>query len=108
MVVLDEWLSEVYAMPLGVYHFVALANVAYGLFSLSLLMHRKRTSALIMLLALANGGWAIVCLGLMVHLWFSASFFGLAHLALEGVFVSALSVLEWRQRKSAAFCGGVQ
>lgn len=97
MIVLDEWLSKLYAISLGIVHFVALANVAYGLFSLSLVMRRRRTSGLIKLLAIANGGWAIVCLGLIVHLWPMATFFGIAHVALEGVFVGHLATLEWKQ-----------
>jgi hypothetical protein len=99
MIALDEWLSELYAIPLGIFYFVALTNVVYGLFSLSLVMRARRTMGLIKLLAVANGGWAVLCFGLVVYLWCTATFFGIAHVALEGVFVGGLAALEWKQRE---------
>lgn len=49
---------------------------------------------------LANLAWAVVCLVMVIQVASRATFFGLAHVAAEGVFVAGLAALEWRHRRA--------
>ena len=96
---LDDLLSRWYGLPRGLIFFLGVANVAYGLFSLSLAVRRKRPMSLIRLLVTGNLAWAVVCTGLVLAYLDTASPVGLALLLGEGLFVGGLGVLEWRSRR---------
>ncbi len=96
MLALVPWLSRLYAMPVGFVLAMGLANLAYGAFSLSLARRAIRPRALLVLLASANIAWAGVCFVAAAVLASQASFLGLAHLVLEGIYVGGLGLLEWR------------
>jgi hypothetical protein len=94
-----SWLSGWYGLPRDLLLLIGGVNVGYALYSLSLAARAERPKALILLLVLANLGWAFVCLQWAVVFADTASLFGVAHLAGEGVFVGVLASLEWRWRE---------
>ena len=93
------WLQALYQLPIDLLYFTGTVNVAYGLYSLSLVVRSKRPPNLIKLLVVANLTWAVICLWLAYHFSNTASPFGLAHLFGEGIFVGSLALLEWRFRE---------
>jgi uncharacterized transporter YbjL len=98
MLLLSHWLSSWYILPRGFIIFIALVNLAYGCYSFSLLIRVKRPLNLIVLLVIANLGWAVLCVRWAVIFAQTASFFGIAHLLGEALFVGGLAWLEWRNR----------
>jgi hypothetical protein len=96
---LSGWLSEVYALPRALLLGMGAANLAYGTYSGALARRARRPPGLILLLVVANAAWAVLCGVMAVRLAHSASVFGVAHLAGEGLFVGGLAALEWRERE---------
>lgn len=99
VILLREWLSGWYGLPVGLLTVMAFANFAYGTYSLSLAARSERPKPLIKLLVVANLAWAVVCLVLAARWVGTASGLGLAHLLLEGAYVGGLGGLEWRCRE---------
>lgn len=95
---LHRLLSGFYRLPEPLLPAMGAANLVYACYSLSLASRKRRPLPFIVLLALANGTWACVCLYLLIRYSPEASGFGLAHLALEGLIVAALAYIEWRYR----------
>ncbi len=93
-----EWLSAWYRLPRDLLGVMGGANLAYGLYSLSLAVRRTRPRILLLLLVAANLTWAVVCLGWAVRFGATASLLGLGHLVGEALFVGGLASLEWRWR----------
>lgn len=81
-------------------HFIAFANIAYGLFSGTLfLVFRKKIQGPLLLaaaLVAGNSAWAIQCLIQAWRLRSEASYWGLGHLVFEGVYVGLLAYFEAR------------
>ena len=98
MLALSRWLNPLYDLPGNLYVVIALANAGYGLYSLSLVLRKRRARAGIVGLVVANATWAVLCGAGALALWGTASAFGLAHILAEGVFVGGLAALEWTQR----------
>lgn len=101
MLVLAGYLRELYGMSGGLYSTIALANIGYGLYSLSLVLRSRRSRSAILALVVANGTWAVLCAAGVIVLAITeqASVFGIAHVVAEGVFVGGLAVAEWRSRE---------
>ena len=99
VLLLRNWLSEWYRLPPQFLLLIGVANLAYGSYSLSLAMRARRPIIFILLLAAANLTWTILCLRWAVMYAGTASWLGLAHLIIEGLYVGALACLEWRWRK---------
>ncbi len=104
MLLLAGWLDPLYGMQSGLYTAIAIANIAYGLYSFSLVVRKQRSRSAILLLVFANATWSLSCsVGAVVLLLTqSASGFGIAHVIAEGVFVGGLAALEWRYRDRLA------
>lgn len=98
LLLLRGWLSELYRLPQELLFFMGMANLTYAAYSLSLAVRRTRPRPLILLLVFANMMWAVACLWWVSVFVGTASFFGLAQLAGEALFVGGLAVLEWRWR----------
>lgn len=100
VLVLRGPIAGFYGMPVAVVAFVALANVAYGSYSSRLAWRASRgvlpSRRAVEVLAFANACWPLVCVALLVLTRATASIFGQLHLVLEGVYVFALAVVEWR------------
>ena len=96
---ISGWLSKLYGLDQEILLATGVANLAYGSFSLSLARRAVRPIALIRLLAAANLTWLIVCTVLIVAHYDSATFLGIGHLLLEGLYVGGLGCLEWRGRE---------
>ena len=103
LLVAAGWLEEWYNIFRETLAFVALVNLAYGTYSLSIAMLNKRPLVLIVLLVSANLIWSINCLRLAFVFRDTASFLGLTHLVGEAIFVGGLACLEWRYRKLLQF-----
>jgi hypothetical protein len=98
MLAASGWLAELYSLPQWFVAGNALVNLAYGTFSWSLARRPQRSTRQIGTLAAANAGWAVVCVLLVVAVTGTASGYGRAYLAAEGVFVATMAWLEWRHR----------
>ncbi len=99
MLLLSYWLSGWYGLPRGFIIFIALANIAYGCYSFSLLRRVKRPLSLVVVLVVANLCWAVLCVLWAAIYAQSASPLGTIHLLGEAVFVGGLACLEWRYRE---------
>lgn len=93
------WLSQLYRLPRDFVLLVAVANTAYGCYSLTLSRFRRRPMPCIVLLVVANLAWAALCFYWVGAYWGTAGPLGLGHLAAEGLFVGGLGALEWRWRR---------
>jgi hypothetical protein len=98
VLLLNHWLSSWYGLPRGFVVFMALVNIAYGCYSLFLLMRVKRPLSLIVLLVVANLGWALLCVRWAIVFAQTVSPFGIATLVVEACFVGGLGYLEWHNR----------
>ena len=84
--------------------FTGVVNVMYGAYSLTLASRKRRPRAWITPVnskkarGSANALWAVLSVVWVIVFRDSASAWGLAHLAAEGVFVAGLAALEWRWR----------
>ena len=89
------WLPNFYGLPQSVVLFIGGANVVYGSYSTSLALRVVRPRRLIVLLAALNLCWTGVCVAMLVLFGGAATFFGIAHIAAEGLFVAGLAFAEW-------------
>ena len=99
VLLVHRWLAKLHQLPQGFLMLIDLVNIAYGLYSLSLVLRKNRPRSLIFLLIIANLVWAIICIRWAFIFRGSASVFGLIHLVGEGIYVGGLAYLEWRWRK---------
>lgn len=95
-----DWLSDLFALPRGLVLITVLANLAYGAYSGSLALRAQRPRRLILLLIAANAAWAVICCLAVIVLARQASWYGLAYIGAEGLFVAVLAWLEWQQREA--------
>lgn len=95
---LSAWLSPLYGLPRALLLVTAAANIGYGTYSGWLRTRRRRPRTGIVVLLVANATWALACLLAAVHYAPTATAFGVAHLAGEGIIVGTLAALEWRAR----------
>jgi hypothetical protein len=97
---LHTWVAQLHAFPPSLVLFVGAANLAYGAYSGTLAIRAARgkppSRRAIDVLIAANTCWGVVSVALLVATHRFASVFGLAHVALEGLFVVALAAAEWR------------
>ena len=95
----SEGLSHLYSMPQGLLRLNGLISLLYAAYSLSLAIRPTRPRPLVILLVIANGIWAVVCLAVAVNLALTATFLGIGHLVGEAIFVGGLAGLEWKWRE---------
>lgn len=98
MLLLLDWLAALYGMPTDLLVFIGVANMLYASYSFSLAIRRTRTPRALNALIVANGVWALVCVGIAVCWADTATLFGMAHLLVEALFVGSLASLEWKWR----------
>lgn len=92
------WLAGLYGLPQGLLQGIGAVNLLYGAYSFSLALRGRRPLALIALLVVANGAWAVACLAMALRFAGSATGFGLLHLVGEALFVGGLAACEWHWR----------
>ena len=93
---LQDWLGYLYGLSIATVQFLAVANVCYGLYALSLAFSRMRKRFFILLLAMANVLWMWVCSMIIWQNFQTVSVIGLVFLGLEGIFVLFLAYCEWK------------
>ena len=97
---LRAWLVGLHAFPPALIVFVGVSNLAYASYSGSLAVRasldKTPSRRAVEVLVFANLAWTVVCAAVLAATWRSASVFGLAHVALEGLFVGCLAVAERR------------
>ena len=98
VLLLSGWLSDLHRLPRALLLLIGVVNLVYASYSLTLARRAQRGPALIVLLVLGSSVWAVLCLRWAFVFSDTASFFGLAHLVVEGLFVGGLAYLEWRWR----------
>lgn len=99
MLVLHEWLARLHHVAPTTVLAIGAVNLAYGCYSGTLALrnalgHAPSRFAIDVLIA-GNACWPLVCVGVLVWAWSSISVYGVAHLALEAVFVGGLAVAEY-------------
>ena len=85
VVLLNDRLSVWYNLPQALVFALGIINLAYGTYSLSLVLRKKRPLKLLRFLVGGNLLWTAVCIGLVLLLG-------------EGLFVGNLGILEWPSR----------
>jgi hypothetical protein len=100
VLMLSGWLSTLYRLPVGLVIAMGIANLLYGGYSLSLARRPVRPRTLLLVLVVANICWALLCAITAVMVAPRASYYGLAHLILEGAYVGGLGILEWKHRSA--------
>lgn len=92
--------ARFYGLSVGVVCFVAVVNLAYGAYSSTLVWRASRgvfpSRRAVEVLIVANAFWPLVCASVLFATRGSASIFGQLHLALEGLYVLGLAVVEAR------------
>ena len=102
ILVFSSTIATWHNLPRALIVAMAVANLLYGSFSLSLATRRQPGILPIRILAIANIGWLFVCC-LLTALWRAdISVLGVLHLTGEGLYVAALGMLEWRWQKVLA------
>jgi hypothetical protein len=97
MLALHGWLARLYALPEALLLLIGLANLGYAAVSFTLdRLSRGDQVPLLRLIAVANMGWALLCLAWAARWAGEASAFGMLQLLGEAVFVGGLGALEWR------------
>jgi len=97
---LSFWLESIYALPRSLLLTMGAAGLLYASLALALASRPAPPPAVVALLGTANLAWAALCVLFAFILLNSASWLGLAHLAVEAAFVSWLGVNELRFRGS--------
>lgn len=98
MLVFHKWLQAVYNVPPGLLTFLAIVNLSYASYALSLAWRKNRTLHAVVILVIGNCVWSIACL-LFAYAYFApAGFWMLLHLIGEAVYVGVLAHLELRWR----------
>ena len=100
MFVLRGPLSDFYGLPYQLVTTIALVNMLYSVFGLTLGVLRRRPAWLLIALIAANLLWAVACIVFAVRAPASTTIWGYGQLVGEGAFVAALAFLEWRHLRS--------
>ena len=93
-------LSRWEGLPLNVVLATGSANLIYGSYSLFVTTRKNRSLKLVKILAAANMFWLVVCVGILIAYWNQISVLGVLHVAGEGIYVSALGLVEWKMKES--------
>lgn len=95
-----EWLAAQFDFPVELVALNAIANLSYASYSGTLATLTAVGIApprgALTTLVVANAGWMVVCFNILARVWAFGSGFGLGYVALEGLFVGALAVVEYR------------
>jgi hypothetical protein len=102
VVVLWRWVVALYGLPPEIVTMIALANLTYGTYGVTLASWRHRRVGAVAALAVANAAWAVFCVVLAVGIADRATPLGTFILLFEAAFVATLSGLEWRNRHALA------
>lgn len=102
VLVLDDWLSKWYQLPVRLIFFMGIMNLVYASYSFSLALRSKRPIRLIKLLVFANLAWSLLLLVWVILFQGTATWLGLLYLILEAIFVATLALLQWRSRELLA------
>ncbi len=99
VLLLTSALSVLYEWNESFTRFIGYINISYGFYSGTLILLLKYgylRRAFIFILIAANTFWSLQCLAQVWRLAANASYFGIAHLLFEGIFVGVLAYLEGR------------
>ena len=99
MLSLSRWLGPLYRLPAGFVTFLGAVNLAYAAYSFSLAVRQRPRQRWIAGLVIANASWGVICLSMGVVLARKASWLGLAHLSVEGLYIGWLAMAEWRANR---------
>ena len=95
----QSWLAEWHRLSLVWIVWIGIANLAYGCFSFSLAIARRRSLGLVSALAIANIIWGPICGFVVWANWETISWTGMVHLIGEGIYVTGLGAVEWNYRR---------
>ena len=102
VLILDDWLSRWYQLPVRLIFFMGMMNLVYASYSFSLALRSKRPMRLIKILVFANLTWSLLLLVWVILFQATATWLGLLYLSLEAIFVTMLAFFQWRSRKLLA------
>ncbi len=100
MITLSDWLAPLYGMSLELYWILVAGEFCYGLFSLTLALRSRKPRLQLSILIFANAFWGNACLAAAGFFVRELTFFGIAHLILEGVYLAWLAGMEWKHRET--------
>jgi hypothetical protein len=100
MLLLSGPLSSLYGLPVAFVVGHALVHLAYGTYSFSLALRKRRPMWMLLVLIFANAAWAGFCVVFAATLIGNASIFAVSHFILEGIYVGSLAAIEWNRRES--------
>lgn len=98
VVLASKWLSDLYSVPQQLMLFIGAVNLLYACYSFSLAASAKRSLFFINMLIMANGTWALVCLGIVAQFSGNMTLLGYIHIGGEAIFVGGLAIAEWKWR----------
>lgn len=101
MLAVSGLLAPLFGVPRILLVGTALANLAYGAFSLSLARMPEAPPRRVRALVIANFAWTLVCVALAIAIAGPGSWLGVAYLLTEGVVVGGLAALEARASSAA-------
>lgn len=100
VLLLPDLFHALYEIPRTLLVVMGAANLTYGVYSSTLAASAFKRETVprrwVTLLCVANLSWTAVCAVLLVYLAGTITALGAAHLALEGLYVATLAVLEYR------------
>jgi len=99
VLMLDDWLSKWYQLPVRLVFFMGIMNLVYASYSFSLALRSKRPMRLIKILVFANLTWSLLLLVWVILFQGTATWLGLLYLSLEAIFVATLALFQWRSRE---------
>lgn len=99
IILINEKLTLWLALPLELLNFMAIVNLLYSIFSLTLAFFKKPSLILLKVLVAANLFWSFNCMRLALIYDESSNWLGIVYLIGEAIFVGALACLEWRWRR---------
>ncbi|MEM8896429.1 MAG: hypothetical protein AAGC88_17750 [Bacteroidota bacterium] len=94
-------LEEYIGMPKQILMPLAMAVCCYGLYSFTCyVLFKSGGHSFLKVIAIANGLYCLITLGLIIYLWYSLTPLGIIYFLGEVIIILALVRLEWNKAKA--------
>jgi hypothetical protein len=99
LLVFSYRLAVLFNLPETVVRIQGFISLAYSCFSINLARKKTNPKPRLYLLVVANAGYALFGICLLLYFFKIASVYGILYLVAEILFIGALAFLEWRKIK---------
>jgi hypothetical protein len=99
LLIFSSRLSVFFNLPEGLIKTQGIINLLYCSWSLSLAKRTVNSKRSIYILAVANAAYALLGICLLLYFFRTASIYGILYLTAEVLFIGLLAMLEWRKIK---------